>query len=190
MNRFFFIIISILFLSSCSGTGKNNLILSQELKSNDTQVFVKRETGFPGIAALIRVLLNGKEIGELGENERLSANTTEGEGSIAAHFTMIASIGANEGVTKLSGASFVYLCAEATLVDGTVISVCDKTDKTALNFVGDDIWEVTIWPKDIFELNFSDQITMITYNFQDKNGNNIVRDFSTGEDFTMFASCQ
>jgi hypothetical protein len=96
MSRFFLIIISILFLSSCSGTGKNNLILSQELKSNDTQVFVKRETGFPGIAALIRVLLNGKEIGELGENERLSANTTEGEGSIAAHFTMIASIGAND----------------------------------------------------------------------------------------------
>ena len=96
MNRFVSIIISILFLSSCSGTGKNNLILSQELKSNDTQVFVKRETGFPGIAALIRVLLNGKEIGELGENERLSANTTEGEGSIAAHFTMIASIGAND----------------------------------------------------------------------------------------------
>ena len=96
MSRFFLIIISILFLSSCSGTGKNNLILSQELKSNDTQVFVKRETGFPGIAALIRVLLNGKEIGELGENERLSANTTEGEGSIAARFTMIASIGAND----------------------------------------------------------------------------------------------
>ena len=104
--------------------------------------------------------------------------------------TFDASIGANEGVTKLSGASFVYLCAEAILDDGTVISVCDKTDKTALNFVGDDIWEITIWPKDIFALNFAEQISMITYNFQDQNGNNIVRDFSTGEDFTMFASCQ
>jgi hypothetical protein len=31
---------------------------------------------------------------------------------------------------------------------------------------------------------------MITYNFQYQNGGNIVRDFSTGEDFTMFASCQ
>ena len=104
--------------------------------------------------------------------------------------TFDASIGANEGVTKLSGASFVYLCAEAILDDGTVIPICDKTDKTALNFVGDDIWEITIWPKDIFALNFAEQISMITYNFQDQNGNNIVRDFSTGEDFTMFASCQ
>ena len=42
----------------------------------------------------------------------------------------------------------------------------------------------------IFLLNSADQISMITYNFQDQNGNNIVRDFSTGEDFTMFASCQ
>ena len=65
-----------------------------------------------------------------------------------------------------------------------------KAAKIQEQIVGDDIWEITIWPKDIFALNFAEQISMITYNFQDQNGNNIVRDFSTGEDFTMFASCQ
>lgn len=104
--------------------------------------------------------------------------------------TFNASIGANDEVTRLSGASFVYFCAEATLNDGTIISVCDKSDKTALNFIGDDIWEITVWLKDIFDLNTTKEISMITYNFQDQNGDNIVRDFSTGEDFTMIASCQ
>ena len=41
MSRFFLIIISILFLSSCSGTGKNNLILSQELKSNEKDIITQ-----------------------------------------------------------------------------------------------------------------------------------------------------
>lgn len=104
--------------------------------------------------------------------------------------TFDASIGANDEVTRLSGASFVYFCAEATLNDGTIISVCDKSDKTSLNFIGDDIWETTVWPKDIFGLNTTNEISMITYNFQDQNGGNIVRDFSTGENFTMIASCQ
>jgi hypothetical protein len=104
--------------------------------------------------------------------------------------TFDASIGVNDEVTKLSGASFVYFCAEATLNDGTIISVCDKSDKTSLNFIGDDIWEITVWLKDIFDLSSTKEISMITYNFQDQNGGNIVRDFSTGEDFTMFASCQ
>ncbi len=101
-----------------------------------------------------------------------------------------ASIGENDKVTKLSGASFVYLCAEATLSDGTTISVCDKSDKTALKFIGDDIWQFIIWPNDFFDLEVSSEITEITYNFQDQNGSNIVKDFATGEDFILAASCR
>ncbi len=100
-----------------------------------------------------------------------------------------AAIGTNDQPTKLSGASFVYLCAEATLSDGTMLTVCDKSDKTALEFIGDDIWQFTIWPNDFFDLDGSSEITEITYNFQDQNGSNIVRDFSTGENFILAATC-
>ena len=89
------ILMSILLFTSCTGTGKNVVLLSQELKSDETKVFVKRQTGCPGIGALIKVLLNDNKVGELGEQESLSVNTDVGSGVVSGHFTMLASIGAN-----------------------------------------------------------------------------------------------
>ncbi|MBO39399.1 MAG: hypothetical protein CMM75_09540 [Rhodospirillaceae bacterium] len=91
-----FILISILLITSCSGSGKQVGVLYKEIKTNQTQIFVKRETGFAGSAALIKVGLNGISIGELGNNERLSAPTKVGSGILSAGYTLIASVGSND----------------------------------------------------------------------------------------------
>jgi len=92
------VLLFVLLLSSCTGTGKNIVLLQQELQSDETQIFVKRETGWSGSAALIKVELNGNLIGELGEKERLNASTKIGSGIVKASFTMIASIGAKDAL--------------------------------------------------------------------------------------------
>jgi hypothetical protein len=86
------VLFSILFLASCSGTGKKYSVLYQEIKTNQTQIFVKRQTGYHGLAALIKVTLDGKKIGALGNSERLSATTNVESGVLSAGFTGLASI--------------------------------------------------------------------------------------------------
>jgi len=90
------IFFSIWFLTSCTGTGKNSAVLTQEIKTNQTKIFVKRQTGYQGLAALTKVTLNGKSIGELGNSERLSASTEVGSGVITAGFTGLASIASSD----------------------------------------------------------------------------------------------
>ena len=90
----------ILLISSCAGSGKNIVILQQELKSNQNNIFVKRETGFAGSAALIKAGLNGATIGEIGEQERISAISKIGNNILSASFTGLASIGAKDGFKK------------------------------------------------------------------------------------------
>jgi len=91
------ILLSLLILASCSGSGKNIALLSQELKSDETKIFVKRDTGWVGAGALIKVQLDGKVIGELGEDERLSASKIfNGASILTAGFTMIASVGSKD----------------------------------------------------------------------------------------------
>lgn len=78
-----FVLLPLLFLVSCSGTGKKSAVLFQETKTDDTQIFVKRLTGHPGRTGLIEVTLNGLKIGKLGENKRLSASTEVGPGTLS-----------------------------------------------------------------------------------------------------------
>tara|TARA_B100001093_G_scaffold326237_1_gene311237 strand:- start:250 stop:657 length:408 start_codon:yes stop_codon:yes gene_type:complete len=98
--RTFLLLIIVLLISSCAGSGKNVVLLQQELKSNQTNVFVKRETGFAGSAALIKVGLNGATIGEIGEKERISTISKIGDNIISGSFTGLASIGAKDGFKK------------------------------------------------------------------------------------------
>lgn len=98
--RTFLLLIIVLLISSCTGSGKNIVLLQQELKTNQTNIFIKRETGFAGTAALIKVGLNGATIGEIGEKERISAISKIGDNIISAGFTGLASVGAKEGFKK------------------------------------------------------------------------------------------
>ena len=80
-------------LVSCSGTGKKGAVLFQETKTPSTRIFVKRQTGHPRSLALIKVTLNGTEIGKLREKGRLSGLTEVGSGVLSASFTGLTSIG-------------------------------------------------------------------------------------------------
>ena len=83
----------VLFLASCSGTGKKSAVLFQEIKTAHTQIFVKRQTGHPRLLSLIQITLNGTEIGKLKEKGRLSGSTEVGSGVLSARFTGLSSIG-------------------------------------------------------------------------------------------------
>ncbi len=91
------VLFSLLFLISCSGTGKKSAVFFQETRTDHTLIFVKRLTGHPGKAGLIKVTLNGTEIGKLGENERLSAPTEVGPGTLSANFKGFFSVLASPG---------------------------------------------------------------------------------------------
>ena len=94
-----FLLIPILFLASCAGSGMKSGLLLQQINTNQTKVFVKRDTGYHGLAALVKVTLNGMTIGELGNGEIISANVNGNSGMISAGFTGIASI-ASSRVTR------------------------------------------------------------------------------------------
>ncbi len=86
------VLFSILFLTSCAGTGIKPALLFKEIEANQTKIFVKRQTGFQGSALLIYVTLNDTSIGKLGYNEMLSASTEVGSGIVSADFNAFASM--------------------------------------------------------------------------------------------------
>jgi len=90
--------------------------------------------------------------------------------------------------TRLQGASQVYLCAVAHYETGT-IEVCDKSDATAFNFQGEDIWTLTIWPMELFNIPEDTLVTQITYTLENLQGNISVQNPDSGEDFIMIADC-
>jgi|TARA_B110000444_G_C18470043_1_gene424285 hypothetical protein len=85
------LLLPILFLVACTGSGMDSVLLLQEINTDETQVFVKRDTGFAVPPALVRVTLNGNSIGELGNGERISAIAKGDTGVVSANFTSIAS---------------------------------------------------------------------------------------------------
>ena len=95
MRSFSFSILFLL-LVGCAGNGikSPSVVLSQinQLKSTN-QVFVLRDTGYSGGAALMKVVVNGKEAGTLGAGESLHADTMMGENSVEVSFTGIGSLG-------------------------------------------------------------------------------------------------
>lgn len=94
MKRLMFLCLFVI-LGSCSGTGKNLGLLLNETGTKETQIFVKRETGMQGVLALVKVSLNGMEIGSLGDEERLSSPTNVGSGILSVKYEGLASIGSS-----------------------------------------------------------------------------------------------
>ena len=86
------VLFSILFLTSCAGTGIKPALLFKEIETNQTKIFVKRQTGFAGSGLLIYVTLNDRSIGKLGYNEMLSASTEVGSGIVSADFNAFTSM--------------------------------------------------------------------------------------------------
>ena len=94
MKQIALIILSIFLLSSCSGEGKNSVILKEEIKTNQTMIFVKRETGFSGSGAIMSVDINNINIAKLGNGESSSTTVVPGNGILSVKWTGMATIGA------------------------------------------------------------------------------------------------
>jgi hypothetical protein len=96
------LLLPVLFLAACTGSGMDSSLLLQEINTDETQVFVRRDTGFAAPPALIRVTLDGNSIGELGNGERISANAKGVSGMISANYTGIASYLTSGGTTQFN----------------------------------------------------------------------------------------
>ena len=126
-----FLLIPILFLASCTGSGMKSGLLLQEINTNETKVFVKRDTGYQGLIALVKVTLNGMTIGELGNGERISANVNGNSGMISPGFTFIASIASSSGTRQFKinkGEKLYFVIKQDVGMISTKLSIYE-TDK-------------------------------------------------------------
>ena len=82
-------------LTACAGSGyKNYSDLSSNIEESETsKVFILRDMGFAGSAALVHINLNGDKVAELGEGEMTAVNGKVGENILEPEMGGIAGIG-------------------------------------------------------------------------------------------------
>ena len=106
------ILFPILILAGCAGQGVSNpgMHLS-EIRSDEARIFVTRDTGFVGSAALIDVKHNGSLVSKLGAGESVSILGTIGDNTVSVNYTGMAAIGMNSPLktVRLSEAEKVFL---------------------------------------------------------------------------------
>jgi len=90
--------------------------------------------------------------------------------------------------TALLDADQVYLCARA-LIDGETIVVCQSNNSTEFRNLGNNLWEITIWPQQFFNTQPGQEISEIYINVTNEAGDIVVRDPETGEDFVIVPDC-
>ena len=95
---------------------------------------------------------------------------------------------AQEDNSALVGADKVYFCSIAEHDFGTT-ELCEYSSKTEMKYRGGDVWELTIWPKAYFDIPTGSNVTGIKVNFQNENGQIIVKDINTNEDFEILSKC-
>ena len=90
--------------------------------------------------------------------------------------------------TPLLDASQVYLCAKA-LVNGQTVDVCQSNESTKFRNVGNNLWEITIWPRQLFDASPGQEITDISFTVTNEASDIVVQDPETGEDFQIVPNC-
>ena len=93
---------------------------------------------------------------------------------------------AKEDTTDLIGASKIFFCSRA-VYDGGVSEVCDMTVKSEMRSLGNDKWQLAIWPPDYYDVVNGEAISEILCSFQDDTG--IVVKDPSGNDFQILAKC-
>lgn len=84
----------ILLINACAGSGyRDRSIHAQEIISTDTLIFVQRDTGYVGSAALIEISHNGRSVSKIGDKESISIPGVVGTNNISAKFTGLAGVG-------------------------------------------------------------------------------------------------
>ncbi|MDB5123189.1 MAG: hypothetical protein JWP94_1318 [Mucilaginibacter sp.] len=93
--------------------------------------------------------------------------------------------------TTLAGSTAVYLCATATLSDGSKVNVCSQTAKTMLTqtSANSGIYQLTFWPKSFFGTTPGQTVVSMTYYITDKAGTVQVGYGNTAAAFTYKFKC-
>ena len=94
---------------------------------------------------------------------------------------------AKDGDDFMLGASFIDLCAKAYSGD-LVYEICDNEDVAALNYMGDDVWEITLWPRSYFEIPENQDIDFMEVTFTNDKGN-LVASNEDGSAFIIAPKC-
>lgn len=81
--RIFLSVVAGLFLAACSGTGVNyDQQVEKSVTTQDGTAFIAREGQWIGGGVLLKVILNGSELGELGNNEILTGKIKTGQNTL------------------------------------------------------------------------------------------------------------
>lgn len=93
--------------------------------------------------------------------------------------------------TALAGSNAVYLCATATLSDGSTVNVCGQTAKTMLTqtSANSGVYQLTFWPKSFFGTTAAQTVVSMTYYITDKTGAIQVGYGNTAAAFTYKFKC-
>ena len=94
---------------------------------------------------------------------------------------------AKDGDDFMLGASFIDLCAKAYSGD-LVYEICDHEDVAALNYMGDDVWEITLWPRSYFDIPENQDIDFMEVTFTNDKGN-LVASNEDGSAFIIAPKC-
>ena len=77
------VLVALAFLVGCSGTGVDyNQQVEKSVTTRDGTAFIAREGQWIGGGVLLKVMLNGSELGELGNNEILTGKIKSGQNTL------------------------------------------------------------------------------------------------------------
>ncbi len=95
---------------------------------------------------------------------------------------------AAKGDTRLFDATQVYFCGNA-LVNGIEVSNCGAESINAMENVGDNLWEITFWANSFFGAAPNAVISNMTFTFSNAEGDIVIQDPDTLEDFMLIENC-
>ena len=98
--------------------------------------------------------------------------------------------GFNGANTALLNANAVHLNATIMLGDGTTITKADRDAASSMTLVGNNIWEITMWPPGYFDVTAGNLITEIHLSFSNADGSITVRNPGYDSDIVFGANCQ
>ena len=86
MKNLFSLFVFSLVLSACAGTGNKNIssVSFEKPKGNKSSLYFFRENVFVGSAGLVKLLVNGEEIGKIGVDEFIQHDVESGSVKIRA----------------------------------------------------------------------------------------------------------
>lgn len=94
----------------------------------------------------------------------------------------------SKGDTSLYDVSQVYFCGTA-LVDGVEVINCGTDPINTMENVGNNLWEITFWPNSFFGAAQNAVISDMAFTFRNAEGDIIIQDPDTLEDFILTENC-